>query len=346
MIPKSARLLQSIPTTTADKSAHQPKSWQKQQAEALRDPATLFAQLALPRELLAPARAASQPFSLRAPDAWLKRIEAGNPADPLLRQILPAAEELQHSAHFSTDPVGDHEAQIMPGLLHKYQGRVLLMTTGACAIHCRYCFRRHYPYDDGNFLTQLPAILDYLRADTSIHEVILSGGDPLSLSNQRLSQLIQQIQAIAHVKRLRIHSRTPIALPDRVDDGLLELLKTIKLQTVIVVHCNHPKEINSSVRLALSALRQCGTTLLNQSVLLRGINDEVDILQQLSEQLFSAGVLAYYLHQLDRVEGAEHFEVPEAEAIALHTALRQRLPGYLLPELVKEQRGAGAKTPL
>ncbi len=346
MIPKTKQLLQRIPPTTAQKPGLLGKHWQQQQAEALLEPAALLAQLSLPPSLLTAAQAASVQFSLRAPAAWLARIEAGKLNDPLLRQIMPTAEELQDSARFSTDPVGDHEARPTPGLLHKYQGRVLLMTTGACAIHCRYCFRRHYPYENDNLLTQLPAALDYIRADSSIHEVILSGGDPLSLSNTKLADLIQHIQAIPHIKRLRIHSRTPIALPARIDDGLIELLNSIKLQTVMVVHCNHPQELDAPVREALHALRHAGLTLLNQSVLLKGINDTVDSLAQLSEQLFSAGVLAYYLHQLDKVKGAAHFEVSDAEAIALHNALRQRLPGYLLPELVTEQAGAASKTPL
>lgn len=345
MIPKTARLLQ-IPETTTEKLPIYNKNWQKQHAEALIDPAELLQQLALPAPLLAPAQAASARFSLRVPDAWLARIKAGNLNDPLLRQILPVAEELKSSGDFSTDPVGDLEARVLPGLLHKYQGRVLLMTTGACAIHCRYCFRRHYPYADDNFLTQLPAILNYIRADNSIHEVILSGGDPLSLSNERLADLIQQIQSITHVKRLRIHTRTPIALPERLDDGLFGLLKAIKLQTVIVVHCNHPDELDEQVLETLSAMRHCGLTLLNQSVLLKGVNDDAGTLCHLSERLFSAGVLAYYLHQLDKVEGAQHFEVEDARALALHDTLRRRLPGYLLPKLVREQRGAGAKIPL
>ncbi len=350
MIPKTTRLLQipeaQILETTGETSQKEDKSWQKQQAEAFREPAELLRQLALPASLLASAQAASSHFSLRVPEAWLARIKTANPDDPLLRQILPVAEELERSDGFSTDPVGDQEARVVPGLLHKYQGRVLLMTTGACAIHCRYCFRRHYPYADDNFLTQLPAILDYIRADSSIHEVILSGGDPLSLSNERLTSLIQQIQAIHHIKRLRIHTRTPVALPARLDNGLLDLLQAINLQTVIVIHCNHPNELDEQVLKTLSNMQKCGLTLLNQSVLLKGINDDVDTLVDLSERLFSVGVLAYYLHQLDRVEGAQHFEVEDTEAIALHDALRQRLPGYLLPGLVREQRGEKAKTPL
>ena len=346
MIPKTARLLQIKPDTTADKSIRADKNWQKQQAGALREPLALLQQLDLPASLLHPAEEAGTAFPLRAPASWLARIQPGDPADPLLRQILPLAEELQDAPGFSPDPVGDGGARNAPGLLHKYQGRVLLMTTGVCAIHCRYCFRRHYPYADDNLLTHLPAALDYIKADDSITEVILSGGDPLSLSNQRLQALIQQIQAIPHIRRLRIHSRSPVALPERIDNGLIDLIKSIKLQTVMVIHCNHPKELDESVVNALGRLRQCGLTLLNQSVLLKGVNDCVDTLRRLSEQLFSAGVLAYYLHQLDRVKGAQHFEVPEAEAIALHEALRQQLPGYLLPELVKEQAGAGAKTPL
>ncbi len=350
MIPKTARLLQipapQIPETIAEKPSNYDKNWQKQHAEALREPEELLQQLALPASLLAPAQVASARFSMCVPGSWVTRIKVGNPDDPLLRQILPVAEELESSSDFSTDPVGDLEARVLPGLLHKYQGRVLLMTTGACAIHCRYCFRRHYPYGDDNFLTQLPAILDYIRADSSIHEIILSGGDPLSLSNERLADLIQQIQTLPHVKRLRIHTRTPIALPGRLDDGLFAVLQAIKLQAIIVIHCNHPNELDEQVLETLSAMRQCGLTLLNQSVLLKGVNDDVDILTHLSERLFSAGVLAYYLHQLDKVEGAQHFEVQDARAIALHDTLRQRLPGYLLPKLVREQRGADAKTPL
>ncbi|NOZ37725.1 MAG: EF-P beta-lysylation protein EpmB [Gammaproteobacteria bacterium] len=329
-----------------EKPQKRDKNRQKQLTGTLRNADELLQQLALPAYLLAPAQAASTHFSMRVPDAWLARIKTGDLDDPLLRQILPTAEELKSPDDFSTDPVGDQEARVVPGLLHKYQGRVLLMTTGACAIHCRYCFRRHYPYADDNFLTQLPAILDYIRADSSIHEIILSGGDPLSLSNGRLASLFQKIQTISHIKRLRIHTRTPVALPGRIDEGLLKLLQTIKLQTVIVIHCNHPNELDERVLETLSDMRKCGLTLLNQSVLLKGVNDNVDTLVHLSERLFSAGVLAYYLHQLDRVKGAQHFEVEDAKAIALYEVLRQRLPGYLLPKLVREQRGAGAKTPL
>jgi len=338
--------LQSITQTTVDKASQPAKNWQQQQAEARLEPAELLAQLVLPASLLESAQAGSEQFSLRVPAAWLSRIEAGKLDDPLLRQILPSAEELQQSTDFSTDPVGDSNARPCPGLLHKYQGRVLLIASGTCAIHCRYCFRRHYPYADDNLLTQLPTALKYIQADPSIHEVILSGGDPLSLSNARLTSLIQQIQSIPHVKRLRIHSRTPIALPERIDDGFIKLLNNIKLQIVMVVHCNHSNELDDAVLEALGALRQTGLTLLNQSVLLKGVNDDVDSLAQLSEQLFLAGVLAYYLHQLDKVEGAQHFEVSDKDAIALHDALRQRLPGYLLPELVREQSGARSKIPL
>ena len=346
MIPKTRQLLQTIPRPTAEKSSQPEQNWQQQQAEASLEPAKLITQLGLPTSMLKPAQTASAQFSLRAPASWLSRIDINNPADPLLRQILPVAEELQDSPHFSTDPVGDNEARPTPGLLHKYRGRVLLMASGACAIHCRYCFRRHYPYTNDNLLTHLPAALEYIRADSSIHEVILSGGDPLSLSNARLASLLEQIQTIPHIKRLRLHSRTPIALPTRVDNGLLELLNNLKLQTVMVVHCNHPQELDETVLDALRALRQSGLTLLNQSVLLKGVNDDVNTLAHLSEQLFSAGVLAYYLHQLDKVKGAAHFEVSDAEAIVLHTTLRQRLPGYLLPELVREQCGTASKTPL
>ena len=341
MIPKTTRLLQA--TRETRRGNRRPAGWQRLQAEALREPAGLLASLNLPGE---PARAAHAAFPLRAPAGWLSRIVPGDPDDPLLRQILPDAEEMRPQPGFGADPVGDAAARAAPGLLHKYHGRVLLMLTGACAIHCRYCFRRHYPYRDDDLLTQLPTALDYIRGDDSIREVILSGGDPLSLGNRRLEQVFHALQAIPHLRRLRIHSRAPVALPERIDDGLLALLKSLDLQTVMVIHCNHPAELDESVSAALAALRECGLSLLNQSVLLRGVNDDAGILQRLSERLFETGVLAYYLHQLDRVEGAAHFEVPDAEALALHRELRRRLPGYLLPELVRERAGEAAKQPL
>ena len=325
----------------------QRENWQKAMAQSIRDPASLLQQLELPVDLLPAAIQAAQQFPLRVPLSYLARMEKGNPNDPLLRQVLPLQAELQEHPDFVSDPVGDLNATAVPGLLHKYEGRALLITTGACAVHCRYCFRRHYPYQQGSISSgQLDEVLTYLAQDTSITELILSGGDPLSLSNERLHSLQQRIGTIPHIKRLRLHTRLPVVLPERIDSGFLDWIAQCPQQLVMVIHCNHPQEIDSDVASALQSLQQLGVTLLNQAVLLRGINDELACQQQLSERLFEVGVLPYYLHQLDRVMGAQHFEVSDAHAIALHTALRHHLPGYLVPRLVREIAGKAAKTPV
>ena len=271
-------------------------------------------------------------------------MRAGDRADPLLRQVLPLDAEDQLNPGFGTDPVGDLAALAGPGVLHKYQGRALVITTGACAIHCRYCFRRHFPYADaqGRGADWTP-VLDYLARDDSIEEVILSGGDPLALSDSRLAVLAEGLDRIAHLQRLRIHTRLPIVLPERVDAALLAWLGATRLKPVMVLHANHAREFDTSVDSALARLRATGVCLLNQSVLLRGVNDSVAALRALSERLFRAGVLPYYLHLLDRVQGAAHFEVAEAQARVLLLELAAQLPGYLLPRLVREQAGAAAK---
>ncbi len=325
----------------------QAQSWQKIQAQAVRDPAELLTLLALPPALLPAARAASVLFPLCVPRGYVARMEPGNPDDPLLRQVLPLDLELHADADALIDPVGDLSAMVRPGLLHKYPGRALLVTTGACGVHCRYCFRRHFPYRDANPATDAwESALAYLREDDSIHEVILSGGDPLTLNDHRLAALGAHLAGIDHIKRLRIHTRQPIVLPERVDDALLTWLTDCPLQTVIVVHTNHARELNTDVREALARLRAIGVELLNQSVLLRGVNDEPDTLAELSEALFASGVLPYYLHQLDRVQGAGHFAVADEQARALIDALRARLSGYLVPRLVREIPGGASKIPL
>ncbi|MFZ1642955.1 MAG: EF-P beta-lysylation protein EpmB, partial [Candidatus Contendobacter sp.] len=248
---------------------------------------------------------------------------------------------------FVADPVGDRAAQAAPGVLHKYHGRALLLVTGACAVHCRYCFRREYPYAESHAgVDRWRPALAYLAGDSSLREVILSGGDPLSLSDRRLSALLVELDRIPHLERLRIHSRLPIVLPERVDDGLLEQLTRTRLRPVLVVHVNHPREIDDLVRVALARLAAAGVTLLNQSVLLHGVNDSAAVLAELSEALFAARVLPYYLHLLDPVCGAAHFYVNKTEASAMMKVLRQRLPGYLAPRLVCEQPGQPAKTPV
>jgi len=327
--------------------ACQTNDWRKALSQAVRDPAELLQLLALPPELLPAAQQAAARFPLRVPRSYVARMQKGNPADPLLRQVLPLGEELVAADGFSEDPVGDLDAMAIPGLLHKYAGRVLLITTAACGVHCRYCFRRHFPYNGANAasLDWQPA-LDYIAADPSIREVILSGGDPLSLSDHRLTQLVAQLAAIPHLQRLRLHTRQVIVLPERVNAELLDWFEACRLQTVIVVHANHANEISHEVTAALLRLKETGVTLLNQAVLLKGVNDEVQVLAALSERLFAAQVLPYYLHQLDRVQGARHFEVSDAQALELVHALRDCLPGYLVPRLVREQAGKLAKIPL
>jgi len=322
-------------------------AWQSTLASAIRDPAELLAAVDLSQEWLLVAQAAARLFSLRVPRGFVARMRPRDPHDPLLRQVLPLVEECLAVEGFSDDPVGDHAAMVAPGVLHKYEGRVLLTLTGACAVHCRYCFRRHFPYAEANpAADQWRGALEYIAADHSISEVILSGGDPLTLSDRRLDTLVRELASIPQVRRLRLHTRLPIVLPERVDDALLDWLGAAGLKTVVVVHANHANEIDAFVRDALTRLKRAGVDLLNQSVLLRGVNDSAETLARLSETLIDVGVLPYYLHQLDKVQGAGHFEVPEAAARQLMAQLQRRLPGYLVPRLVREVPGAPGKVSL
>jgi EF-P beta-lysylation protein EpmB len=321
--------------------------WKNALANAVRDPAELLALLGLPTSLLPAAREAVQGFPLRVPRGYLARMEKGEPNDPLLRQVLPLGAETETVAGFGTDPVGDRHAAAAPGVLHKYRGRVLLTATGACAIHCRYCFRRHFPYAEENpGRNDWQGAIDYLEAHPEVDELILSGGDPLMLDTPQLERLGERLRKLPQLKRLRLHTRLPVVLPERVDKALLSWLRSLPWQTVMVIHANHANELGDEVGTALARLRETGLTLLNQSVLLRGVNDEVEPLARLSERLFAHGVMPYYLHQLDRVAGAAHFEVDEAETIRLHAALRSRLPGYLVPRLVREIEGLPHKQPI
>ena len=319
--------------------------WQRQAAEAIRDADTLWELLDLPPEGLPAARAAAETFGLRVPRPYLDRMRRGDLEDPLLRQVLPVAAELAPSpVDFTTDPVGDGPARAETGLLQKYHGRALLLASGACGVHCRYCFRRHYPYAEAG-AGRWEAALEAVAADPSLEEVILSGGDPLSLADHRLAQLVAAIEAIPHVRRLRLHTRQPVVLPARVDEGLLEWLGETRLATVVVWHLNHAREIDGEVSAAAGRLREAGATLLNQAVLLAGVNDTVEAQAELAAASFEAGILPYYLHTLDRVAGAAHFE-SGADTAALMEGLRRRLPGYLVPRLVREEAGGAYKTPL
>jgi EF-P beta-lysylation protein EpmB len=323
-----------------------PINWQRELADAITDPHELLAALGLPADLAEPARRAAQTFGLRVTRSFLARMRHGDTHDPLLRQALPLGEELLETDGFTADPLDEAAARRSPQLLQKYAGRALLITTEACAIHCRYCFRREFGYSPPDTGSRWGEALRLIAQDASIEEVILSGGDPLSLSDARLTQLTDALAGIPHVKRLRVHTRQPVVLPSRVDDGLLAWLRGIRLPVVIVLHINHPNEIDGSVRAACAALRSAGVTLLNQSVLLRGVNDDVDTLQRLSCALMEAGVLPYYLHLQDRVRGTAHFEVDESVARGLIDGLMRRLSGYLVPKLVREVAGAASKLPV
>jgi EF-P beta-lysylation protein EpmB len=323
------------------------RPWQQLLADAIKDPEELCRALDLDLDILAGAHPAIRQFPLRVPRSFVAKMRRGDPHDPLLRQVLPIADELKVVEGFGLDPVGDLASKATQGLLHKYAGRALLVTTGACAVHCRYCFRRHFPYADESASSDgWQGALNHLRADTSVTEIILSGGDPLSMSDRRLTQLSDGIQSISHLRRLRIHTRYPIVLPERIDAEFLAWLADIRLQKVVVIHANHPREIDAATRRACSDLRAAGATVLNQSVLLAGVNDDCDTLAELSEALFACGVLPYYLHVLDAVQGAAHFDVPEPAALALHRELAARMPGYLVPKLVREIPGAASKTPV
>jgi EF-P beta-lysylation protein EpmB len=324
-----------------------PADWRRQWRESLRDPRELLAALGLQEQAARISDAAAAAFPVRVPRAFLARMRHGDPADPLLRQVLPLREEEIEAPGFELDAVGDFQARAGAGLLHKYEGRALLVTTGSCAVNCRYCFRRHFPYGEENAgADRWAAAIEYLRADPSIAEVLLSGGDPLSLSNERLRELGDALRTVPHLRRLRFHTRLPIVLPARVDTTLCEWVSSLPWPVTVVVHANHANEFDAEVDGACARLRAAGATLLNQAVLLRGVNDSVEALQALCERGFEGGVLPYYLHQLDRVQGAAHFEVPDAEARRLHAALAARLPGYLVPRLVRELPGEPGKTPL
>jgi len=319
--------------------------WQVALTSAFTRPADLLTFLQLPPELPSLKLAQLRDFPLRVPRGFAERMEKGNPDDPLFRQIWPSTDEEQVRIDFVDDAVGDLKKLKPGGLIHKYHGRALVIATGACAINCRYCFRRHFPYGETRASrNRWRALLDELQADATIDEVILSGGDPLSLADDKLAELAEGLDAIAHLKRLRIHSRQPIVLPQRVDGPLLEWLTATRLQTVMVIHANHAKELDGEVAAAMARLKQAGIPLLNQSVLLRGVNDSLDALKALSERLFECGVLPYYLHLLDRVQGAAHYEVDDADGKALLQQLTGHLPGYLVPRLVREVAGRPSKT--
>lgn len=334
-------------TASAHPRQLEPKSWQQELAQAITSPEELAAALGLsPGDLLGAHEAALR-FRLRVPRSFVARMRPGDVNDPLLRQVLPVGAELADEAGYGSDPVGELEALRAPSLLQKYRGRALLITTPTCAVHCRYCFRREFPYaEHSGDAPRWSEALAEIAADPSLEEILLSGGDPLSLSNARLESLTRALTAIPHIRRIRVHTRQPVVLPSRVDEGLLRWLGSISLPVVLVLHINHPNELDAELAAACARLRPAVAALLNQSVLLAGVNDDVEVLSALSRRLFEAGVLPYYLHALDPVRGAAHFAVADERARSLAGALAARLPGYLVPRLVREVAGAPGKVVL
>ena len=307
---------------------------------AIRSGRELYHRLGLEAQWTSEFKSVENDFPVFVPREFLAKIRPGDLDDPLLRQVLPIAEELVHSPGFSRDPVGDAAAQRATGLLKKYAGRALLVTTGACAVHCRYCFRRHYPYAVSTLNGRERAeVIRSLCGDDTIEEVLLSGGDPLTLSDPFLADLIDELSAIDHLRRLRIHTRVPIMIPSRITDSLVQMLSTGRLATWFVIHVNHPRELDQATLAGLNRLVQAGVPVLNQSVLLRGVNDSAEVLVELCRTLVNHRITPYYLHQLDRVAGAAHFEVPTDEGQRLMEQIRQVLPGYAVPRYVCEVAG-------
>ena len=305
----------------------------------------LLNQLGLkPEDLNATEQAASK-FPIKVPQPFVQLMEYGNPNDPLLKQVLPITSELQVDSNFSTDPVGESSFNPVPGIVHKYRNRVLMIISPNCAINCRYCFRRHFPYDDNRQSKQqwLKA-LDYLKTKPEINEVIYSGGDPLAANDNFLRWLTGEIESFNHIKRLRIHTRLPVVIPSRIDDQLLNWLSNTRLKPTFVLHINHANEIDTPLSQGVNRLKQAGIMVLNQSVLLKGINDTSDQLINLSEKLFDAGIMPYYLHMLDPVQGASHFDVPEDRAVEIFSQIQAKLPGFLVPKLVQERAGETSKS--
>jgi len=327
---------------------YQEQNWQSQLSDLITDPIELLETLELSKaQLLSGAILASGQFKLRIPRAFVKKMEVGNPLDPLLLQVLPHHLEMEEHEGFVIDPLDEEQANQIPGLLHKYKSRFLLTLTGACAVHCRYCFRRHFPYQEN-----LPKnedwlnIKGYLEDHPEINEVILSGGDPLTLSNRKLAIWIERLESLSQIKILRIHSRVPIVIPERIDEELVSLLKNSRLRVILVVHSNHPAELDNLTCSKLSHLAKQNILVLNQAVLLKGVNDSAQTLVNLSQRLFEAQVLPYYLHVLDKVKGAHHFDLGAEKIDQIYKDVLASLPGYLVPKLVREVAGENNKTPL
>ena len=319
--------------------------WKTELSHCVNSIDELLNQLGLRAEDLNATEQAATEFPIKVPQSFVQLMEYGNPNDPLLKQVLPITSELQVDNNFSTDPVDESSFNPVPGIVHKYRNRVLMIISPNCAINCRYCFRRHFPYDENRQSKQqwLKA-LDYLKTKPEINEVIFSGGDPLAANDHFLRWLTAEIESIQHIKRLRIHTRLPVVIPSRVDDQLLTWLGNTRLKPTLVLHINHANEIDEALRQGVDRLKKSGITVLNQSVLLKGINDNSDQLISLSEKLFDAGIMPYYLHMLDPVQGASHFDVSMDRAVEIFRQIQTELPGFLVPKLVQERAGERSKS--
>ena len=323
------------------------QEWRQVLAQSLRSSQQLLTELELQVTDFPDGLSKALQFPVLVPRPFVARMRKGDPHDPLLLQVLPQAAEEQLHPGFTFDPLAEQDTNVQAGLIHKYHGRVLLLAASGCAVNCRYCFRRHFPYNENRLARgQWQSALHYIAQDASISEVILSGGDPLMLQDEHLAELVEQIAEIAHVQRLRIHSRLPVVIAERLTEQLTNILTRTRLRSSLVLHVNHPHELTPEHAQRLAKMHQAGVTLLNQTVLLKGVNDSAEVLIELSEQLFNQHILPYYLHVLDKVQGAQHFDVSSAEAYALYQQMLAKLPGYLVPKLVREEAGQAHKTPL
>ncbi|WP_144393953.1 EF-P beta-lysylation protein EpmB [Pleionea sediminis] len=322
------------------------QDWKKQLATAITDPGALLELLKINKEQMGKGNAQSL-FSLKVPYAYITRMKQGDPNDPLFLQVWPHDAEFVTSPDFIADPLEEKSSNPIPGLLHKYKSRVLTITTASCAINCRYCFRRHFDYQNQSYNdTAWNSWADYIKQHPEIDEVILSGGEPLLLPDDKLARLLQQLELLPQLKRLRIHSRLPLVIPDRITEEFTALAKSSRLQWVLVWHINHPAEIDDAVQDAAKLCHDAGIVQFNQSVLLKKVNDSIEVMQKLSERLFTNRIQPYYLHLLDRVAGVQHFEVTENKALKLYNQMLVELPGYLVPKLVREEPAKSSKTPI
>lgn len=330
---------------TQDPVIREEQNWLTILKNAISDPQVLLKTLDLPEKNFEQALNARKLFALRVPQPFVSKMEKGNPNDPLFLQVMCSDLEFVQAEGFSIDPLEEQNANAVPNILHKYKNRLLFMVKGGCAVNCRYCFRRHFPYEEnpGNKKSWQQA-LDYIAEHTEIEEVIFSGGDPLMAKDHELEWLIKRLENLPHLQRLRIHTRLPVVIPQRITDEFCEILAKSRLQTVMVTHINHPNEIDDLLAYSMKELRHAGITLLNQSVLLKGINDDARVLKNLSDKLFQVGILPYYLHLLDKVQGASHFLVGDRQAMAIYKTLQSLTSGYLVPKLAREIAGEPNKT--